>query len=496
MPRDAAPGDAFTGATFGQFPEYLAESGHNVVRVAKASAEALATADLAVIINPGEPFTVEDRGLLKSFVRSGGGLLILGDHTNIGGIMDVTNEVSAAFGISLVFDSAVSEDPGWSHTLRILHPFSGGFDATAIPVSIGASVGTTAHPLVAPLLVGRRAVSDPGEVDNASHAYLGDLKFDKGERYGDVVLAAVRYFGHGKVVLFGDTSPFQNSAMALSHAFADALVRWMTNRAGSWRVPVQILLVFLCFALAIWLMRLHRVRFASMTALAVAIGMLAGNYVTDPSIHAVTHGPQSALIDVGHGNVVRWEPLAARGIEGLTINLARSGLIPRMTRDPLTDLPAPENSVLISIAPTRPFSDLENDALLQWVNQGGRLLITTGWPHAVALHSFLSPLGLSVAPVPLGSSRPVISALETAPQLLSAWPLICTSEWIGIGSIDWHGELYTVIAERTIGNGSIVVIGDAAVFANENLEGKGFFFAENIEFLEFLLGSRRRGVDG
>jgi len=495
VPADAPPGEAFTGATFGLFPEYLAESGHDVVRVAEVSAETLTGADLAVIINPGEPFTPEDKDLLESFVRYGGGLLILGDHTNIGGIMDSTNDVTSSFGLSLMFDSAVAEDPGWLRTLRILNPLSAGFDATSVPVSIGASVGTIIHPLVAPLLVGRRTISDPGEEANAFNAYLGNLKFDRGERYGDVVLAAVRHMGQGKVVLFGDTSPFQNSAMAHSHVFADTLVRWMTNGTGSWRVLVQAILGLLLLVGATWLVRMHHVWLPALTAFAVAFGLLAGNHISDPSTYAAMHGSQSALIDVGHSNLVRWEPLEPRGIEGLTVNLARAGLLPRITRNPLTDLPPPENGVVVSITPTRPFSDREEAALLQWIDQGGQLLITTGWPHAAALRSFLSPLGLSVAPVPLGTSRPTVGALEVAPQLLSAWPLICTTEWTTIGSVDWDGELYTVIAERTVGKGSIVVIGDAAMLTNENLEGKGFFFAENVDLLAFLLDSGSMGDD-
>jgi len=494
-PADAAPGEAFAGATFGLFPEYLIESGHSVVRVAEVSAETLANADLAVIINPGTLLAVEDKDLLESFVHAGGGLLILGDHTNIGGVMDSINDVTASFGLSLLFDSAVAEDPGWLRTLRVLNPLAVSFDATDVPVSIGASVGTIVHPLVAPLIVGHRAISDPGEDGNVSSAYLGNLQFDRGERYGDVVLAAVRHLGRGKIVLFGDTSPFQNSAMAHSHMFADALVRWMTNTAGSWRLLVQAVLGLLLLAVAILLVRTHDSRFSAFVALAIAVGLLAGSLAADLSKHTLVYGLRSALIDAGHSNLVHWQSLAPQGIEGLTTNLARARLLPRITSDALTDLPAPESGVVVSIAPTRAFSDREEDALLQWLDQGGRLLLTTGWPHAAALRSFLSPLGLSVAPIPLGASRPIVTALEAAPQLLSTWPLVCTPEWTTLGCVDWDWESYTVIAEREVGKGSIVVIGDAAMLSNENLEGKGFFFAENIGFLAFLLDSGRKAGD-
>jgi hypothetical protein len=494
VPADVSPGSAFSGATFGLFPEYLEAGGHRVVLETEIEKETLHDADLVVIINPGATFSEETKETLYAFVRAGGGLLVLGDHTNIGGIMDAVNDLTVPLGLSLAFDSAVSSDPGWSRTLRALPPFSGRFRSISIPVSIGASVDAAVHPTVAPLLVGRRAFSDPGDPDNMERALLGNLAFDRGERYGEVVLAAVRHLGRGKVALFGDTSPFQNSALGLSHEFAGAVARWLTNRTGSWRVPCTSLLALVLVLASALVLRRSTVVSAGAVVLAVAAGMLCADAILvplDPTGRA--EGP-TALVDAAHGNLIRWEPLHDSGVEGLGVNLARAGFLPFIRHEgPISPPPSPR-SVIVSVSPTRGFEPRETRDLLEWLAGGGGLIITTGWPQSTVLRSFLSPLGISIAPIPFGAIRPDIVSLDVRPELPSAWPLEISSEWTTLGSIEWDGVPYTVVAERAIGSGWIIVIGDNGVFQNENLEGKGFAFVENIALLSHLL-SRPRGGD-
>jgi len=494
-PSDAAPGNAFTGATFGQFLEYVEAGGHRTSLTDEITDDVLSDVDLVVVINPGEPFAAHEKENLFSFVRAGGGLLVLGDHTNIGGIMDTVNDLTLPLGFSLAFDSAASEDPGWSRTIRMLSPFSAQVQAVEIPVSIGASVCTTLHPMVCPILVGRRAYSDPGDPENTGRALLGNLEFDRGERYGDLVLAAVRHLGRGKAVLFGDTSSFQNSALALSHQFTDMLVRWLTDKTGSWRAPGSSLAALVLVVVGAAALRRSRVSMAGAIALAAAIGIMGGHMIPISSVTTEAPVGRIGVIDSAHGNLVRFEPLHDGGVEGLGIGLARAGFLPFIYLEtPFESLPSPQSAIL-SIAPTRGYSSREAESLLEWLSQGGRLIISTGWPQSIAMDEFLLPLGVRVSAIPLGSIRPDVASLEVAPQLPSAWPLEISSEWVVLGSVGWDGTEYVVIAERAIGLGSIIVVGDHGVFLNANLEGKGFAFMENLDLLAELMLRTRGGED-
>jgi len=494
-PADAAPGAAFSGANFGQFPEYAGAAGHRVVTAYEIDEERIEDVDLVVIINPGAPFSVEEKESLYAFVKSGGGLLVLGDHTNMGGIMDAVNGLTAPLGLSLAFDSAVSLNPGWSRALRVLPPFSERFRPIDVPVSIGASVGAAVHPAVAPILVGRRAFSDPGVVENIERALLGNLAFDRGERYGDVVLAAVRYLGRGKVALFGDTSVFQNSALTLSYAFTDGLIRWLTDGTGAWRAPfVGVLALLLLLGAALLLDRSDAL-VSGVVAIAFAAGVLSGTAIAvSPKDVGPMTGP-TALIDAGHGNLIRWEPLHTSGVEGLGVNLARNGFLPLVYHKGLVgSLPSPQ-SVVVSVAPTRSYSQREVRDLLAWVEDGGGLIVTTGWPQSAGLAPFLAHIGVSVASAPLGAVRPDVVSLDVQPQLPSAWPLEASPEWVPLGSVEWDDVRYTVIAERSIGLGWIIVVGDNGVFLNENLEGKDYAYVENTALLSTLLSRPRGGVE-
>ena len=493
-PADAAPGAAFSGANFGQFPEYAGAAGHRVVTGYEIDEERIDDVDLVVIINPGAPFSEEEKETLYAFVKSGGGLLVLGDHTNMGGIMDAVNGLTAPLGLSLAFDSAVSLDPGWSRALCVLPPFSERFRPIDVPVSIGASVDAAVHPAVAPFLVGRRAFSDPGVAENIERALLGNLAFDRGERYGDVVLAAVRYLGRGKVALFGDTSVFQSSALILSYEFTDGLIRWLTDGTGAWRAPFAgVLALLLLFGSALLLDRPDAL-VSGVVAIVFTAGVLCGTTIAvSPKDVGPMTGP-TALIDAGHGNLIRWDPLHTSGVEGLGVNLARNGFLPFVHHKGLVgSLPSPQ-SVVVSVAPTRSYSQREIRDLLEWVEDGGGLIVTTGWPQSTALAPFLADIGISVSPVPLGAVRPDVVSLDVQPQLPSAWPLETSPEWAPLGSVEWDDARYTVIAERSIGLGRIVVVGDNGVFLNENLEGKDYAYVENTALLSTLL-SRPRGVE-
>jgi len=486
-PAGIAPGSAFTGANFGLLPKYFEALGHRVVRTQGMSEGVVDGADLVVVINPGEAFAPEDVSVLHDFVRAGGGLLVLGDHTNMGGIMDHVSDLTSPLGLSLAFDSAVSAASGWPNTLRAFSPFSDGLRSVEIPVSVGASVSTILHPAVAPLLVGRRAFSDPGDESNVDSALLGSLTYDCGEAYGDVVLAAVRYFGRGKVVLFGDTSPFQNSALALGYDFTDRLVRWMTNRTGAWRAITATAAALLLLATGVVLLRRSGEVGAVLVIIAMSAAAVAGGWWVRSPEAEISVATPTAQIDLTHGNAVRLEPLHTRGVEALGISASRAGLIPLIRLEYLVTSAVDPIGVILCVTPTEAFPENEGQELLSWVDRGGRLVLATCWPQSRILETFLDSLGLTIQASPLGTIRPTVDGLDVQPELPAAWPLSTSDEWKPVGTVRLDETDYIVVAERRFGRGSIIVVGDGEILTNESLEGKGYAFVENLALVSRLL---------
>ena len=116
------------------------------------------------------------------------------------------------------------------------------------------------------------------------------------------------------------------------------------------------------------------------------------------------------------------------------------------------------------------------------------MIISTSWPYARAVSSFLAPLGLEIGNTPLGSVQAESTEGSPGLQFTSAWPLYGTSDWTSLCSIELGEQKFTVIAARTVGEGRLVVIGDAFFLLTEKLEGDGFYNEETIDFLNVLLG--------
>jgi hypothetical protein len=492
IPAEMSPGLAFRGATFGLLPQYLEAHGYRTETSTVITEAALfdKDLDLVIVINPGQPFSVAERALLSDFIRQGGGLLALGDHTDVGGIMRALNSLLAPFGIGLRFDSAVPLGGPWEGRLAIEYPFGERYTVREVPISIGASVWIEPSFLSYPLLTGREAFSDPGNRENVQEALLGNRSYDRGERYGGILVAGERYWGKGKIVLFGDTQAYQNSSMASSYKQLLALVSWMCHGP-----PASVLVLSSVLGLAMLggLIVLLPSRYGHtetliVVSVAATVGFFAGTALMGEAISATPlSGNRIAYIDLGYGNAVNYRGLDDKGLSGLIVNLSRNGYLPVWETEPLAPRIEDGVGLVVSVAPTRPFSESDVSALIRFVEGGGTVIFSTSWPYAKAVAPVLEPLGLELLNVPLGQIQSEPSGAIPALQFIHAWPLAGTAEWASLASVELGGETFTVIAQRPLGKGRVVVIGDDKFLLAGHLEGDQFYNEETIEFLNGLL---------
>jgi len=487
-PADKPLGQAFTGASFGSLPLYLRAYGHDCSVAAAVDPSLALRADVVVVINPGRPFTPTEQEVLLAFVRAGGGLLALADHTDIGGLMASFNELLAPTGLWLNFDSAVSARHEWRGSLVVPYPESVFFRDADVPVSIGASVsGRGGSAGDRPLLLGMDSFSDPGDRSN-EQAFLGNLAFDPGEDYGDIVLAVERPLGRGRIALFGDTSIFQNLSLASSAAYVDRLVRRLGGGAG---IPTALSLAAAILGVALLLAAARRSA-GGVSLLIVALALAAGTAAADLVLAraCAVHVPELGtigVIDVSHSNLVDRQALAAAGIDALVASVARTGVLPVVWDRPGVPAPLGSGDLWVTVAPTRAYSAVEVRGLRAAAAEGTALIVGTRWPYSAAVAPLVEPLGLTVTNVPLGAARPSMEGLADAPELGSAWALDADETWTIIGRSSLGEESFPVAAERSLGRGRVAVVTDTEVFTNEALEGKGYAYVENVRFVERLL---------
>ncbi|MCX6095102.1 MAG: hypothetical protein NTY63_09845, partial [Candidatus Bipolaricaulota bacterium] len=338
-----------------------------------------------------------------------------------------------------------------------------------------------------PLLLGTNAFSDPGDRSN-EQAFLGDLAFDPGEDYGDIVLGVERSLGRGRIALFGDTSIFQNLSLASSSGYVDRLVRHLGSGAG---VSPALPLASAILGVAVLLVcarRSREVTILLLVPLVVAAAVAAANLALARAgaVELPNRAP-IGVIDVAHSNLVDRQALAAAGIDALTAAVARTGILPVVWYRSGAPAALGEGDLWISIAATRAYSRTEATELQALVRQGATIVIGARWPYSAAVATLIEPLGLEVTNVPLGSVRPSIQGLADAPELGSAWVLRADDAWTILGRATLGDSSFPVVSERTLGRGRIAVVTDTGVFTNEALEGRGYAFVENVRFVERLL---------
>ncbi len=281
-----------------------------------------------------------------------------------------------------------------------------------------------------PLLVGRYALSDRGDRGNTGRgAFLGDYAYAPGERLGDLPVAAIARPGLGRVVVFGDTSSFQNVVLPFSYPFVadlfDDLARPAGAHAGSVETAAGVMAIALCLlGIAGW--RAAPIGLAA----AVATAALATTAGCAPApLQRLTPGAPVALVDAAHMNAYATALWHERSIGGLIVNLQRNGYLPLIVRRRLPARIDPSMLPVI-LAPRTPLTRREVASLAAHLESGGAALVAAGSDHRDAVGALLARYGLSIGTLPLGPV-PIVADMDRAsferalrrPQFRSAWPV-------------------------------------------------------------------------
>lgn len=173
---------------------------------------------------------------IRNFVESGGGLWVLGDHTDLLGSSTALNEVIQGFGIELQKDACNQLSDGRTHHWR-RSPWDGhwitrGLTRLDFLTSCSLKLGDGAKPV----LVSGDAFSDP--VDYSGESFFGDVRPDLSDEVGPIVVAASTERGKGRVVVFGDSTIFSSFCLTYGETerFALRCLAWLGRAGPSGRV--------------------------------------------------------------------------------------------------------------------------------------------------------------------------------------------------------------------------------------------------------------------
>lgn len=161
--------------------------------------------DVAIVITPTRSFNSYEIDALLGFVRKGGRLVFIADHTNLYGHASVINEVLASTGVRIE-DNALYHNNSYYQKINLV-----GTGLSAIRPMTPCSI-TTKRPVF--------SYAWSGDWVNEKAVYtrdnfFGDFNWTSDDGYGRWNTGALFRVGHGEVVVWCDSTIFSNFALFL-----------------------------------------------------------------------------------------------------------------------------------------------------------------------------------------------------------------------------------------------------------------------------------------
>jgi hypothetical protein len=507
---------------YGMLAQYIESLGGQFQISEHLSKEDLRDASALMLIYPPKPWEEGQLKRILSFASAGGTVLVFGEHT----IMEEEggqrfNDVLEHTHMRVRFDTAEWAVGGWMQSLDVMgHPAFTGIPDDRYGVVIGASVD--ARWPARPLLVGRWGFQDRGD-PGAGLSKLGNQRFDPGEPLGDVILAAEEPYGKGRIIAFGDPSSITNGITTGSHVFTSRLFAYIAensavNPQNPFRQVLAILVMAGLGAILILRARAWTVGLAAAVAAASLAACTSSSYRANqvlPDGRSLGPANRLAYIDDSHleafsGEAIR-EDLREGGLQGLILTLMRSGyltlMLPEFTLERIE-----RAGVVISIAPSKEFTDQEREWVRKFVEDGGIYILMAGYEEAGPSRQLLADFDFQVGDTLFGTGevvneQPRYMRYFKSPYTLAAdgqfayvrfqiaWPLINkgpdTGYRVFANGHTLQGDV-PIIAARYRGKGKFVVIADTFFAMNRNLErmdGQPIEnMRENAEFWRWFLG--------
>jgi len=371
---------------------------------APVTAEALGECDVLVLKCPdAAPYAPEEIEAIERFVEAGGGLLLVGEHTDVFGTGRNLNDVARRFGVAFRYDCCFGIDsffddhfppPLLPHPIvQHMPPFDFAVSCSVAPRALRgrcAIVGTSLRNLTA---------------DYHASNFYPQAANRAAMRYGAFCQLWAARHAKGRVVAFGDSTVFSNFS-----AFEPGkpelmlgMLEWANRRdVGPVPRPLLIAVALGCLAGAVWLAR----RWDGAWVLLVAAGLCgwaaAGAAVREANRDSVplpeavrpmtlvtidrtvcdSHLPKSGFIGGKEGEFGIFE----RWILRLGYFTARR------TGDTAFD-----GDLLVFFHPNLDVRDAFREGLVRYVERGGHVLVLDSPDNAKSTaNSLLWPFGLEV----------------------------------------------------------------------------------------------------
>jgi len=435
--------------------------------------------DVLFVKIPTRNYDASETRTIVEFVRRGGGLFLIGDHTNVFGSGVYLNTIVRPFGFEYRFDSLFDTRKTFEEVYyppqMLPHPVVQNFPYFFFEVS--CSIKPQSYFRGEPVIVGTRlkALS----VDYHSPNFYPQPIDRSDMDFGPFVQMWARHFGKGHVLAFTDSTVFSNFC-TFQPAKPELLLgsmEWLNRRShwGRWREVWAALGIVALLVAAVTAARSERpVRTASLSVFVVmgAVPLLA--------CCARWVNREVSGLPLPHEKVTRvyfeqkhcdYElPLkgfvgsAARGYDVFYQWVMRLGAFPFV--GDTVDECAKAGDAIVLIRPKEEFTQVEIERLMAFVEGGGGLLVLDGANQpGVAVQPLLNAFRMSI----VRTGQPFVGEARaddrTTFTVESAWPVT------GGEPLAWSagGEVLAAISRH--GKGRVVVASFGERFCDQSMGG-------------------------
>ncbi len=381
------------------------------------TAELLNQYDILFIKTPTEPFAAKEIEAIVRFVKQGGSLFLVGDHTNVFGITTNLNPLAEKFGAKFRYDGQYDLDGKLSIYYKpavLPHPV-----VQNMPAFLFAAGCMLDAPLLAESAIIGHGVKSIYLDYSQKNFFPKNAKEKETIEFGLFVQAAGISFGTGRVFLFTDSTVWSNFYMFIpgKPELLLGIMEWLNRRNGwmfHWR---GLLLAVALTAAAMTMVWGRRIPSGKLIPVLFFTGFLItplticslqvwnGHYYPLPKPHTelitVNFESEHSRFELPIFHVTQFPESS---FHTFYVWLQRLGLVPALK--PSFESALAEGGVAILINPHHPFSLEELLAAEAFLQKGGKLLVLDDPRHGghVIANQFLAYFGMHMAAAPEGFS--------------------------------------------------------------------------------------------
>jgi hypothetical protein len=361
--------------------------------------------DVLIVKTPTRVFDAAERRAVHDWVKRGGGLVLIGDHTNVFGTSSILNALAEPFGFHYDYDCLFEEAHRFEENYLVepqlaRHPVLRPLEA--VRFEVGCSIDIDSLDTRA-LIVGRGLKSQP--IDYRVSNFYGKPRDQSQMRFGPFAQLAVRPSGSGRVVAVADSTLFSTFSICIPgrRELVEGMVAYVNRTDVGENVRrVARALGLAAFGAALLLMRGRGLFAASASALLVAGAMRASISASEewlyPGHPASPAGVQSRELWFERSDGVDWAVERFIQDHDKTYDLffqyaARTGQFPRIVEG--LDACLAGDAPLVLLDPDA--SDAASvPAVLEHVRRGRSVIVIESRPSAF-VDALASAAGISVS---------------------------------------------------------------------------------------------------